>query len=192
MRQRHIRFIAEIGIFSAVGLALDFFASLYSSFIWELGGSISLVLVPIVIMAFRWGLKGGLVTGFIIGTVQLLGNVKGVIEITQILLDYPLAFMSAGIAGIFAKKIATKEAEAKSFYMVLGIVLAGTLRFLFHFVSGVIFFAIYTPDGFDPVTWSIVYNGGYMVPTTVLTIIVVLIMQKQAPHLLTFESVETE
>lgn len=184
MRQQHIRFIAEVGIYAAIGLVLDFMASLYSSFIWELGGSISFVLVPIVIMAIRHGLKGGLATGLIIGTVQLLGNVKGVIEFFQVLLDYPLAFLSVGFAGIFSKKILSLEKEAKSFYIILAIVLGGTLRFLFHFVSGVIFFAMYTPEGFDPVIWSILYNAGYMVPTIILTIIVVLIMQKKAPQLL--------
>ena len=64
MKNKELRFIAEIGIFTALGLVLDYAAGWYSNFIFPSGGSISIAMVPIFIIAFRWGLKGGLTVGF--------------------------------------------------------------------------------------------------------------------------------
>ena len=50
MRKQLIRFIAEVSIFTALGLVLDFVAGLISATIWKNGGSITLAMVPIIIM----------------------------------------------------------------------------------------------------------------------------------------------
>ena len=49
MRKQLIRFIAEVSIFTALGLVLDFVAGLISAAIWKNGGSITLAMVPIII-----------------------------------------------------------------------------------------------------------------------------------------------
>src|SRR5699024_11747938 len=40
--------------------------------IWAQGGSISLVMIPIFLLSFRWGLKGGLVGGALLGILKLI------------------------------------------------------------------------------------------------------------------------
>ncbi|MGD9474950.1 MAG: energy-coupled thiamine transporter ThiT, partial [Eubacteriaceae bacterium] len=48
-------------------------------------------------------------------------------------------------------------------------------RFVFSFLSGLIFFGMYAPEGFSGFTWSLVYNGSYLLGEAVLTVIVLAI-----------------
>ncbi|UTW70971.1 energy-coupled thiamine transporter ThiT [Anaerobacillus sp. HL2] len=38
------------------------------------------------------------------------------------------------------------------------------LRFIAHFISGVVWFGIYAPEGWNIILWSVVYNASYMIP----------------------------
>jgi thiamine transporter len=62
--------------------------------------------------------------------------------------------------------------------MISGIALVCALRFLIHFLAGIILwanFAEFVAFGQEwinrPVLYSLVYNGGYMLPETVLTVV---------------------
>lgn len=187
MINRQIRFITEVGILSALGLALDFLGGVLSGFMWPAGGSISLVLVPIIVMAYRWGLKGGLLTGFIVGSIQIIWAGSGAVYPFQTVLDYVVAYTLVGLAGVFFKKIYSLEKEAKLYYINLGIFLGASLRTLVHIISGLIYF-IDLSDGLMPaIVASSVYNLGYMVPTTILTFVVITLIAKKQPSLLFIE-----
>ena len=43
-------------------------------------------------------------------------------------------------------------------------------RFLFSTLSGVIFFAEYAPEGWNPVLYSMAYNGSYIAAEGALTV----------------------
>ena len=60
--------LMEIAIFASVGLVLD----QISFKLWPQGGSISLVMLPILLIAIRWGLSAGLITGLLIGILQVV------------------------------------------------------------------------------------------------------------------------
>ena len=49
-------------------------------------------------------------------------------------------------------------------------------RFLCHFVSGVIFFASFAPPGMSPWLYSVIYNGSYLVPELVISVIVIQVL----------------
>src|SRR5690554_2709142 len=186
--RKDIKFIAEIGMFAGIGLVLDLLASVYSRFIWTMGGSISFAMVPIFIMAFRWGLKGGLLTGLIVGVVQILWAGSGWGHPAQIILDYPLAYGLVGVAGILSKKIFNNEGAARLYYINFAIIIGGGLRTLSHILSGYIFFSAYTPDGYDALPWSIIYNLGYMVPSILISSIVIRIIAAKNPKIITLEN----
>jgi thiamine transporter len=82
----------------------------------------------------------------------------------QLLLDYPVAFGMLGAAGFFQRS------------PVIGIVIGGLGRFLAHFASGVVFFASYAPEGVSPAVYSAVYNGSYMLPETVISVVLTLLV----------------
>ena len=53
--------------------------------------------------------------------------------------------------------------------VIAGIVLACALRFVSHFISGAIFFAVWCPEGWNVVLYSVCYNGGYMLVEMLIT-----------------------
>lgn len=63
------------------------------------GGSVSLVMVPIALIAVRRGLLAGVVTGMVVGLLQLLFG-STLVNPVQVLLDYPLAFAALGLTGL--------------------------------------------------------------------------------------------
>lgn len=81
--------------FFAIGLVLD----QISFKVWAQGGSVSLVMVPIVLMAFRWGLTAGLTTGLLVGVIQTMFGAY-IVHWLQGLLDYGVAFTVVGLATI--------------------------------------------------------------------------------------------
>lgn len=183
MRNQKVLLLVEVAIFAGIGLVLD----MLSISLWFQGGSISLVMVPIILIAIRWGFAGGLSTGLIIGFLQVLAGRAYILYPSQGFLDYFVAFTVVGLAAIVRYKVLQgKNEQNKSkivTYIVLGAVIGGLLRFITHVVAGVIFFSE-AAEGQNVWIYSIVYNGGYMIPSIILTAIVCGIIFAAAPRLL--------
>lgn len=142
------------------------------------GGSVTfLSMLPIFVYSIRWGLKPGFAVSFAYSLIQLFqGIIDGLFGwgltpvslIACIFLDYILAFSVLGFAGIFRTK--------KLGGCVCGIVLATVLRFLVHFISGVLIWHSFGSlwDGFyteNEWLYSLLYNGAYMLPELIITVI---------------------
>lgn len=166
----------------AMMAALAFVFSEIKVFQMPQGGSVSLVMVPIALIAVRRGIIPGIVTGMIVGLLQLFMGGYYVHPI-QLLLDFPLAFAALGLAGIV--RISDYENKSKRNLAVWGALLVGVLvRFACHFTSGIVWFGEYAPDGM-PVAWySFVYNITYLLPEMVISGIVLTIVLASAPQLL--------
>jgi thiamine transporter len=182
MNNSRLLMLVEIAIFAAIGLVLD----KLSFTIWAQGGSISFVMLPIILMAIRWGVSAGLATGLLIGILQMtLGGY--IVHWAQALLDYVVAFSVVGLAGIFRRQIleAAKNLDKKKIglYIVLGTVIGGLLRYAAHAVAGAIFFAEYAGDQ-NVWLYTLIYNGSYMIPAIILTAIVGSLIFTSAPRLL--------
>ncbi|MFJ7669319.1 energy-coupled thiamine transporter ThiT [Lysinibacillus sp. NPDC097195] len=182
MDKKRLLMLVEIAIFAAIGLVLD----QVSFKVWAQGGSVSLVMIPIILMAFRWGLWSGLATGLLIGVIQTMFGAY-IVHWLQGLLDYGVAFTVVGLAAIVREpvlKAATALNKKKmAVYIVIGTVLAGFLRYLAHTFAGAVFFAEYAGDQ-NAWVYSIIYNGTYMLPATVLTAIVGVLLFTAAPQLM--------
>ncbi len=76
-------------------------------------------------------------------------------------LDYPFAFGVLGIAALFKKQ------------PILGVVAGVAGRFVGHFISGVVFFGMYAPEGMNPIVYSAVYNGGYLFAELVISAVLI-------------------
>ncbi|MBM7094126.1 MULTISPECIES: energy-coupled thiamine transporter ThiT [Alteribacter] len=165
--------MAEVALMGAIGFLLDF---LSFGFAWLQGGSISLMMLPIFIMAFRRGLKAGLATGLIVGLLNLSFN-PFIVHPAQAILDYPVAFLVAGFAGLFAF---SEEAGAgkKMMFIVLGVFFGSLLRFTAHFLSGVIWIDVFAPDTANAYIYSFVYNITYLAPSFVICLLVMLFLVK--------------
>ena len=68
--------------------------------------------------------------------------------------------------------------------IVIGTIIGGLLRYLIHFIGGIVFFASYAPEGEPVWLYSLVYNASYMIPAIILTAVVASILFTTAPRLL--------
>lgn len=129
------RYDAKHIAFAAVTIALSFALSYAKFSPVPYGGSITIAsFVPVLIYAYAYGVVDGLLVGLIFG---LLNFVSGPYILTPFtfILDYLLAFASIGFMGI-AKKFTKKT----TFNVVLGTIGVYVIRFIFHLISGVIYF----------------------------------------------------
>lgn len=189
-QKNQVMVLTEIAISAALGLVFDVFfgwlqKTLYPGLL-PYGGNIGLTMVPIMLLSFRRGIRAGLLAGLLVGLTQMLYDVQHILEIRQYLLDYPIAFMVVGFAGV----ISQGNKKLNPMTLGLGATLGGLLRYLSHFIAGVTFWRAYVPEeaflgikGFTPLTWSIFYNGLYMIPSTILSAVVLIIMFKTAAQL---------
>ena len=149
------------------------------------GGSITVLsMLPIAVFSLRYGIKYGFAVSFVFSLMQFgQGMIDGIFGwgltpialIACIFLDYIGAYTVLGIAGIFGNK--------KMGAIIGGTVLALALRFIFHFLSGVLIFHSFGElwNGFstdNTYLYSLLYNGAYMLPETVFTTVGTIVLFK--------------
>jgi len=188
MSSNRTLFLIEIAIFTALALVLDIIPFLKFK-IWPAGGSISFAMIPIFIVAFRWGLKGGIISGFLWGVLQIAIGDAYILNFWQGAIEYGFAFLALGFAGVFAssaQQAFKQENRKKTFlYIMFGVLLGTSLRFIAHFVAGIIFFGDAAPEGQPAWIYSLVYNSSYLIPGFILsTLVVYYLFQKQPKTLL--------
>ena len=156
------KIMAEIAVFVALASVLSYI----KIFSLPQGGSVTLAsMVPILWLALRRGPKVGLFAATVYGVVQLALGPEGIYYPAQVLLDYPIAFGLLGLAGFFQKR------------PFIGVTVGIIGRFVAHFLSGIIFFAIYAGE-MNPVIYSAVYNGGYLLVELVMSIYVIYLLRE--------------
>lgn len=179
MSQRPLVVMLEIAIIAAVAIILNNFVALK---LWPQGGSVSLVMVPIVILAFRRGWGAGVTAGFIVGVLDLM-MASFIVHPVQVVLDYPVAFAALGLAGLIKLREAPFGGQLGKIALAVGF--AGLMRLTSHFISGVIWFGEFAPEGFSPIWYSLLYNASYIVPDIVISIMVMTVLLAKAPLLVT-------
>jgi thiamine transporter len=186
---RTVLIIVEIAILSSLSLVLDYLANFTTGSLFVSGGSISIAMVPIMLIGFRRGIIAGIASGFIVGVIQVIYG-GHILEFFQYIFDYPLAYTVVGLAGVF---IYLNKKKINGPTIVLGSIFAGLLRYLSHILAGIIFWSEYVPaefmflnnrmTGFNAYTWSIFYNGLYMIPSIIVSSIVLYFLFKYAKQL---------
>lgn len=173
MKRNQVRILTEMGMAVAMAAILNFLP------LWRMaqGGSVSLEMLPILIIALRWGVGPGMMTGVVYGLVQLALGAY-IIHPAQLLLDYPVPFMLVGLAGIFSHKIDLQAKGSAYSWLLLAVFTAGLGRFISHFLSGIIFFAQYAPEGQSPWLYSAIYNISYLLPSLLLSYIIMIPLLK--------------
>ena len=154
-------------VFSAVAMALAMITSFLKLFEAPMGGSVTLFsMLFICCIGYWYGLRTGIMTGVAYGLLQLISD-PYIISLPQMITDYILAFGALGLSGIFCNK---KNGLVKGYIVgVLG-------RYLFAFLSGLIFFGMYAEGtGMSAPVYSLAYNGSYLGCEAAITLIVLAI-----------------
>jgi len=152
---------------AALAVALAFVLGLIKVFEMPFGGSISLEMVPLILLALRQGPWVGIAAGAAYGLLDLITPPVFAVHPVQIIFDYPLAFGVLGLAGFFRPTVRGA---------ISGTVVAVLARFLCHFVSGVVFFASYAPEGWNVYLYSAAYNAAYLIPSLAVALIAVVVL----------------
>ncbi|MBQ2135302.1 MAG: energy-coupled thiamine transporter ThiT [Clostridia bacterium] len=170
MKNKQLYRICESAVLVALAIAL----CAIEIQIGALGGSIDFVMIPLFIIAYRNGLGYGITSGLVFGFVKcLIGGGIGW-GLPSILLDYVLAYGAVGLAGIF---------KEKSWAIELSTLIGCFSRFVIHFISGITLYAITAPTELagmtfvNPIAYSTVYNALYMLPNTVIAVIIMSLLR---------------
>ena len=144
--------------YAAVMLAMSFALSYIRLVKLPQGGSVTVAsLLPLMIYSYMFGTRKGVMAGAVYGILQAIQDLY-ILHPAQFLLDYPVAFAYIGLAGMFAKTKALKKVPQLQF--ALGAIVACTLRYVSHVLSGVFAFStIAASYGMGAWPYSLLYNS---------------------------------
>lgn len=164
---RRIKLSTRMLMYISMMLALTIL--LHQTRLYQLpqGGSITLgAMMPLMLVTYRYGAPVGMLAGFIFGMINIVLN-PFILHPIQVLFDYPLPYMAAGLAAVFPK----------NFIASTILVFAG--KFLCHFISGVVFFASYAPEGISPIIYSLTLNASTIIPNCIICCILLKVLPIQ-------------
>ena len=187
-------------VVSAVFIALASVLSIFQPFALPQGGGITIMsMLPIILLSYRYGMLWGLFSSFVYSVIQMLLGLNTVSAfflpgdsqqiwwraVLIVLLDYILAYSSMCLGGLFRNKANPTAA------LCLGAIVALSVRYLIHIISGAVFFGLWAEWWFTDIMggefgaavlakysgfslsliYSVFYNGLYMLPEIILTAI---------------------
>ncbi|MCQ2776349.1 MAG: energy-coupled thiamine transporter ThiT [Bacilli bacterium] len=162
-----LRDIVDIALFVSLAIVLDLpFLKIHIS---ENGGSISLTMLPLILLSLKRGpIKGFIASGIIYGLLTCIFDGYGFASYP---LDYLFGYGSMCLVGLFRKPILSiKNKGLKYVFLIVGTLLAGVSRTLFSTLSGVILYQ----TGFIE---SLIINSSYIWPSILgVSIVSILIL----------------
>lgn len=169
-RKNNIKKLTECSVMLSLSVVLSFIE------VWKMpmGGGITLLsMLPICLIAVKYGVKGALPTAFLYSVIQFaIGFSSGNVFVYCItpftwiicmLFDYIVPYTVLGFAGMFRKK----SGDAG---ILIGTALTIIIRFLCHYITGVVIWGQWA-EGMSPYLYSLIYNGQYMLPECIFTCI---------------------
>ncbi|MDM5225519.1 energy-coupled thiamine transporter ThiT [Cytobacillus sp. NJ13] len=190
MKKLSLTAMIEASFFAAFAIILDFLPSIKLS----PSISISAAMIPIFILAFRWGFKVSFIAGLLWGILQIAMGDAWIATPLQAFIEYFVAFACIGFAGLFYLPIQNQLRSGnkkKALGWVILAVFAGSLaRYFWHFIAGVFFFGSYAPEGMSPVLFSFLANGATMLGAAILCSILAALIISSAPRLIIRKSDE--
>ena len=159
---------------AAIMLAIATVLSILKLVSLPYGGSVTVAsMLPIIIISYRHGIKWGLLSGLAYGAIQQLLDVNTLSYATSwkaavaiVLLDYIIAFMAAGLGGVFRNK------ARQPFALLWGSVLTSVVRYACHVISGATVWAGLSIPTKAALAYSFSYNATYMIPEAIVTALI--------------------
>ena len=157
------RRLSEVSIAIALAAVLSLLQIKLPHLIY--GGSVSLHMLPLLLVSVRHGLRAGVAAGTAYGIVNFLLTPIFLHPI-QLILDYPVAFGCLGTAVAFGR------APISTGRLAAGFSLACIFRYFAHAICGFVYFGHLAPEGTPAWSFSLGYNASYLLPETILTLLV--------------------
>ena len=158
----------------SIMIALSSVLSIVKLFEMPYGGSITLAsMLPIVILAYRHGTRIGLGAALVESVIQLFLGISTFSYFTTwqsvvalALLDYLVAFLLFGLAGIFKGRIANQSTA-----MTVGAACASLGRYFCHVISGATIWVGLSIPTEAALLYSLSYNATYMIPESIILVL---------------------
>ncbi|MBQ9264765.1 MAG: energy-coupled thiamine transporter ThiT [Clostridia bacterium] len=174
------KWTAKMIAFGALSIALSFVLSCFRLYKMPTGGSVTPgSMLPLMLFSVAFGVAPGMAAGLVYGVLQYLQGGYW-LNIWQFLLDYLLAFTAIGLAGIAHSK--------KDKWLYVAIPVAALGRAVCAILAGLMWAADYLSKGWaleigstaysSSLLYSIVYNGVYLVPETIICLILAFLIAK--------------
>jgi thiamine transporter len=163
--------MSELALLVALALILD----KLTLFTLPQGGSVTLGMLPLLLLAHRRGWRLGLLAGFLTGLLQLLFG-GYFLNLWQVALDYLLAYTCLGLAGWLPT-----DRYPRLSHMLVADSLAIALRLGCHILAGILFYGQYAPAGTPVWLYSSLYNLSFLVPTALLNLSLLTLLYRKSP-----------
>lgn len=153
---------------SALLVALAYVLSFVKILHLPFGGSITLFsMLFISLPAYFFGVSYGFMASVTYSLLQLIVD-PYIVHPLQLGLDYIIAFGCFGIVAFFRNN---KNG------LQIGFVIACIIRFISSSISGYIFFKEYAPESWNPLVYTVTYNGSYIFTECVMTLVFISVRQ---------------
>lgn len=173
--KKKLEFNAHALAYAGVTVAMSFALSYIKLWDMPYGGSVTLAsLLPLCVYAYSFGVKKGLLVGFTYSLLQSMQD-PWIIHPAQFLLDYPIAFTSIGLCGIFR----TQKTENTTLSFTFGALFVGALRFIAHVLAGTFAFEAYA-EGQNPFVYSLLYNSYVFIDILIVAVVGALLFRSNA------------
>lgn len=175
-QSRQILALTQSAIFIALATVLSFLP-IYKM---PMGGSVTLAsMLPILFIGVKFGYKWGfgsagvyaliqLFQALIEGDVFIYCNGFGIVILCA-LFDYIVPFGILGFSA-FARPKEGKRFSIIKASITFGVIIA--IRFVCHYITGVAIWGQWAPDGMGKFLYSLLYNGQYMLPELIITVVI--------------------
>lgn len=169
---------AKTVAYAALSIALSYVLSCFRLYRMPTGGSITPgSMLPLMLFSAAFGVGPGLLAGLTYGALQYLQG-GWFLNVWQFLLDYLLAFAAIGLAGIACRK--------SDKWLYLSIPVAALGRAVCAILAGLMWVADTPVEELvigswhfsTPLLYSMVYNGLYLVPDTLICLLLALLVAK--------------
>lgn len=149
--------LVEVALFAALAMVLSFVPDFLGWYSPSWGA------IPLILLCLRRGAKCGLLAGFIWGLLHFVLGKFYFLSLLQVFLEYIVAFTAMGLAGYFASSFQAALKEHKT-HATLQIALFAAsftifVRYLIHYIAGVVYWGEYAPEGMSPFWYSFIVNG---------------------------------
>lgn len=157
------RELVMLAVYAALFITIELVQNQLGLFEMPNGGSLSVSAVILLLASYHLGYKKGIAISLLSVVLQFI---TGYMHLTTgpigFFLDYVLAYGIYGIASLLP--------NIKYFYT--GVLITNLVRFFAHTISGMVFYQ-------TKFMASMAYNATYMVPTTIVAIILVPILHQR-------------
>jgi thiamine transporter len=167
----------EISIMIALTAVFEIIFSSIGITLFPQGGSVSLALLPLIVITLRLGVLKGLLAASVYGLFQFVLPVP-VFFLTP--LQYAFDYIVPTIVVVLVLALGRKKHQ-----ILAGVGLVFLGKYLSHVLAGVIFWSEFAPEGFNAWTWSLYYNATYTLPSMVLSVLVIWVLLTRYPQLVT-------